>query len=205
MTVTVVAARARSGKTSRLLCAYRQCVADEPPGAALWLAPTHRAAAEVAALLVADGWAGCMHPNLLSFDQMAARVLAAAALRMRPISPAMVRSVLGRIVERMRGEGRLAYSAPIADTPGFLDLLVAYVGEMKRLEIWPEELADAQGARASAKDHELCDIYRAYQELLTNHDLYDRQGQFWAARQLLREGRWGPFAPRAARVRRRLY
>ncbi len=194
MTLRVVAAAARSGKTSRLLCAYRQRVAEGPPGSVLWLAPTHRAVADVIARLVADGLAGCLHPNLLSFDQMAARVLSAAALRMRPLSPAVVRSILGRIVDRARGAGRLAYFAPIAPMPGFLDLLVAYVGEMKRLEIWPEELAAAWGPRAAAKDRELCELYGSYQELLTAHDLYDRQGQFWAARRLLREGQWGPLA-----------
>ena len=50
--VTVIVGPARSGKTQRLLCAYRQSLVEAPAqgvlGSALWLAPNHRAARVVA-------------------------------------------------------------------------------------------------------------------------------------------------------------
>jgi ATP-dependent helicase/DNAse subunit B len=166
-------------------------------GAALWLAPNHRAAEDIADRLLDVGsldgsLQGCLSPNLLTFDHLARRVLALAAPRLRPISPATVRFTLERLVKQAAAAGRLEYFAPIAQTPGFLDLLVGFIRELKRLEIWPEELAAAQGNRATSKDRELCSLYRDYQELLNRHDLFDTQGQAWAARELLRAGKWGP-------------
>jgi len=194
MTVAVVAGPAGSGKTARLVCAYRQLVGEEPFGSVLWISPTHRAASDVAVRLVDEGFAGCLAPHLLTFEQLATRVLAAAALRLRPLSPALTRALLGRLIRDAQARGELAYFGPIADTPGFLDLVVGYIRELKRLEIWPEELAAAEGPRAAAKNRELCRLYADYQQLLTRHDLYDRQGQFWAARELLRKDQWGPLS-----------
>ena len=48
-------------------------------------------------------------------------------------------------------------------------------------------------AVAGVPDPELLGLYEAYQFALTQHDLYDTEGRFWWARQLLREGQtlWG--------------
>ncbi len=191
--VVVIAGPARSGKTARLLCAYRQCLSNGPIGGALWISPTHRAASSVSTRLLDGTLVGCLGPNLLTFNQLATRVLAAAAPAMRPMSPLQTRVTLRRLIDEALADGRLDYFAPIAAAPGFLDLLVGFVRELKRLEIWPEELARAQGPRAPKKDRELCGLYQAYQDLLTTHQLYDAQGQFWVARQLLKEDHWEAF------------
>ena len=91
-----------------------------------------------------------------------------------------------------RGD-ELRYFDPIADSGGFLDLLAGFIQEFKRLEIWPEELAEACGRLPSQKDRELFGIYESYQRLLNDHHLYDAQGQFWSARALLRDGQLPPF------------
>ncbi len=200
--LSVVVGPARSGKTTRLLCAYRQALAAGPIGGALWLSPTHRAAADVAERLLAQELPGCISPNLVSFDQLAARVLAFAAPLLRPISRPAVRRLLGRLVAEAVAAGRLPYFEPIAQTPGFLDLVVAFIRELKRLEIWPEELAATAGA--TDKDRQLCGLYQGYQDLLTRFDLYDPEGQFWAARRCCARA-LGPAGRGAAGVRRRLY
>lgn len=192
--VTVVAGPARSGKTSRLLSAYRRELASGRIGSTLWLGPTHKSTTATAQLLVDRSLPGCLSPNLLTFDQFAGRLLASAAPKMRPISALLVRSILKQLIDENARSGQLDYFAPIANTSGFLDLVFAFIRELKRLEIWPQELADAQGPHAGEKDRELCRIYAQYQELLLQHDLYDAEGQFWAARALLREGKRGPFA-----------
>jgi ATP-dependent helicase/DNAse subunit B len=192
--VDVLAGPARSGKTFRLLSAYRRALAGGPLGSALWLSPTYASAAATCGQLLDPALPGCLSPNLLTFHQFAGRILAAAAPAMRPISAALARSILRRLIDESAGDGQLRYFRAISHTPGFIDLVVAFIREFKRLEIWPEELSDAVGPRATDKDRELCHIYRQYQQLLERHDLYDAEGQFWAARALLREGRWGPFA-----------
>jgi ATP-dependent helicase/DNAse subunit B len=191
--VNVLAGPARSGKTFRLLAGYRRALADGQPGRALWLSPTYSSAAEMCQQLLDRTLPGCLSPNLLTFHQFGGRILAAAAPAMRPISAALARSILRRLISDCARRRELKHFAPICDTPGFLDLVAAFIRELKRLEIWPEELAAAAG-HASDRDRELCRLYDAYQQLLARHDLYDAEGQFWAARALLREGRFGPFA-----------
>ncbi|MEX0678244.1 MAG: PD-(D/E)XK nuclease family protein [Pirellulales bacterium] len=191
--VTVLAGPARSGKTSRLLGAYRHELAGGRVGSVLWLTPSHRSATAAAVHLVDHSLRGTLSPNLLTFAQFADRVLAAAAPKMRPISAGLVRTIVKRLIEDASRSGRLGYFAPIAHTSGFFDLVVGFIGELKRLEIWPEELAAGHGRHPGDKDRELCWIYEQYQELLLRHDLYDVQGQFWAARALLRAGKWRPF------------
>ncbi len=188
--VTVIAGPARSGKTTRLLCAYRQSISTGPLGGTLWLSPTYRAARAISHQLLDGSLPGCFSPQLLTFDQLGQRILAASAPPLHAISRQQVRSTLRQLIDEALTAGRLEYFAPIAETAGFLDLLVKFVRELKRLEIWPEELAAAQGHRATEKDRELCGLYRDYQNLLNAHHLYDAEGQFWVARQLLREGHW---------------
>ncbi len=192
--VTILAGAARSGKTGRLIDAYRAVLASGPMGAALWLSPTYRAATEIRRQLVTGPLAGCLSPHCLTFDRFAARVLDGSPRNLRAISPPLVRVLLRGLVAEVRARGELRYFEPIADSAGFLDLLVGFIQEFKRLEIWPQELAQARGRRASPKDRELLKLYEAYQQLLNKHDLYDAQGQFWSARALLNEGHLGPFA-----------
>jgi ATP-dependent helicase/nuclease subunit B len=191
--VCVVAGPARSGKTHRLTSAYREALATGPLGAALWLSPSYRTAAAAGQQLLAGARSGCFSPNCLTFDQFSRRVLDASALRIRPIGPTVQRQILRRLIDEASRRGQLRYFGPIAATPGFLDLVVGTIQELKRLEIWPEHLMAACQPRATQKDQELNRLYHEYQRLLTDNDLYDVQGRFWKARDLMSDGWRRPF------------
>ena len=77
-------------------------------------------------------------------------------LAMRAVSPLMQRQLLRRSIDAVQGQNGLDYFAPIARTPGMLDLLVGFICELKRLEIWPDHFVAACRARGLlAKDREL--------------------------------------------------
>jgi ATP-dependent helicase/DNAse subunit B len=187
--ITVILGPARCGKTTRLVDDYRRTLAQQRLGSALWLSPTHRSATIISRRIIGKSLVGCFSPNCLTFDQFASRVLDASRLQARPISLLIQRQILRRLIDRAVARGELRYFSPIADKPGFLDLLVGTIQEFKRLEIWPAELAAAYGPRPADKDRELCRLYGQYQQLLTRHDLYDAQGRFWLAREEMRD-RW---------------
>ncbi len=189
----VIGGPARSGKTTRLLGEYRRTLEAGPLGAAMWISPHHRAAAAVGQRLLDEGFAGCFSPNLLTFERLSEHLLASTRRPLRPLSRGMMRLAVRQVIDRCLAAERLPYFQPIAHTPGFLDLLIGFIREFKRLEIWPEELAKAQGLQATPRDRELCFVYQAYQALLNQHNLYDDQGRFWTAREELRNGNWGPF------------
>jgi ATP-dependent helicase/DNAse subunit B len=192
-TVTLCTGPVATGKTTYLLQRYRQALAQSSPGAALWLAPTQRSAADVRGRLLDAKLDACFSPGVMTFDQFADALLRYAPYSIRPVSTAMKRRLLQSIVEQALAAGQIVHFAPIAQTSGFLSLLESCIADLKRDEIWPQQLEDAWGQRASDRECELAFLYGRYQQLLQQHQLYDPQGRFWTARTLLREGQRRPF------------
>jgi ATP-dependent helicase/nuclease subunit B len=192
--VTVVAGPARSGKTQRLLDRYRTALAGDAPGRNLWIAPSYRSAAEIRDQLLNDSLRGCFAPGVFTFEQFADAVLQAADAEFRPLGTAMKRRLIRRLIDTQRNAGKLRHFASIAGTGGLVDLVCQWIGELKRLEVWPDDFGRACHDRGETnKDRELLAIYRSYQEILERHQLYDLEGRFWSARRLLRDGQQRPF------------
>ena len=190
---TILLGPARSGKTARLLSRYRAGLIDQPPGATLWLAPTWRAAADVRLRLFDGDFGGCFRPGVMTFEKFAETILQAARLPIRPMTRLMKRELIRQMIAELSSGGRLKHFQSIATTGGLLDLVCEFISELKRLEIWPEEFHRACAARGLGdKDVELSEIYAAYQQVLREHGLFDAEGRFWSARDVLQkaDGGW---------------
>ncbi|MEN6459097.1 MAG: PD-(D/E)XK nuclease family protein [Thermoguttaceae bacterium] len=186
--VTILCGPARSGKTRQLLRGYRESLRRRAPGASLWLAPNWRVAAEVRAHLFDGTLAGCFAPGVMTFAQYADSVLRAGRVALRPVNRLMKRELIRQMIAAQAAAGRLRYFQSIANTPGLVDLICEFIGELKRLEIWPDEFRRACERRGGLadKDRELVEIYGLYQQALQEHGLFDAEGRFWSARDLLR-------------------
>jgi ATP-dependent helicase/nuclease subunit B len=76
----------------------------------------------------------------------------------------------------------LVHYAPITDRPGFFDILVGMIGELKAARVWPEKLSDAVAALGNEpRLGELARIYSAYQEHLQERKWADAAGLGWLA------------------------
>ena len=187
--VTILCGPARSGKTGLLLGRFREALGQRPFGAALWLGPTWRAAQEVRGRLLDGTLPGCFAPNVMTFANFAELVLRTAGVPIRPVTGLMKRELVRQIIARQSADGRLRHFRPIAKTTGLVDLVCDFISDLKRLEIWPEEFRQACEARGrAAKDDEFREIYDAYQRALGEHDLFDAEGRFWSARDVLWQG-----------------
>ena len=185
----VVTGPAGSGKTSYLLDRYRAALRSEPPGSVLWLAPTQRAARAVRDRLLDESIRACFSPGVMTFGQFAEAILMQSGEPMRFATPWMKRQLVERLLDEARSSGRLRHFAPIADRPGFVDLVGQFIGELKRLEIWPEDFEQACRRRGlTDRDRELHGLYKAYQDRLHARQLYDAEGRFWSARDRLVHG-----------------
>jgi ATP-dependent helicase/nuclease subunit B len=198
--VTIVAGPARSGKTERLLGLYRAALATggglEAAESCLWLAPSRRAVEQIRERLADATLPGCFSPGITTFANFADRVLDYADDDIRPIDDRMQRLLVERIVATMHEGGKLKHFGSISHTSGMIDLVVEFIRELKRDEIWPEQFEQAcreRAVRRTPKDMELAAVYRRYQELLLEHRLYDDEGRFWAARDRLQHGQLRPF------------
>ncbi len=190
--VTILCGPARSGKTERLLTRYRAALGGRPPGSALWLAPTWRAADEIRRRLLDGTLPGCFLPGVMTFEKFAEAVLHAAELPVRPMTRLMKRELVRQIISEQSSRGRLGHFQSIAKTAGLVDLVCEFISELKRLEIWPDEFRRACQARGLAdKDTELSEIYDVYQNALREHGLFDAEGRFWSARDVLARGEGG--------------
>jgi ATP-dependent helicase/DNAse subunit B len=192
---TVYLAAALAGKTTRLLARYRDRLTS--PGAqarALWIAPTYRAADSIRGRLVEAGLGGCLSPNIFTFAQFAETLIRASAVCFRPLDLLENRQLIGRLIGEALAAKRLTYFAPIAGTDGLVDLVSELFSDLKRQEVWPDELKRICKTLGNpTKDCELADLYERYQQILNEHHLYDAEGRFWYARDLLAQGEKGPF------------
>jgi ATP-dependent helicase/nuclease subunit B len=190
--VTILCGPARSGKTERGLVGYRDALRRRPIGSALWLAPTWRAAAEVRGRLLDGSLAGCFRPNVMTFGNFAETVLHAAGLPIRPMTRLMKRDLVRQIIFDQASRGRLTHFRSIAKTAGLVDLVCEFISELKRLEIWPDDFRRACASRGlDDRDVELSEIYDVYQQTLREHGLFDAEGRFWSARDVLQKGEEG--------------
>ncbi|MEO8394182.1 MAG: PD-(D/E)XK nuclease family protein, partial [Chloroflexota bacterium] len=70
----------------------------------------------------------------------------------------------------------------IALMPGFIEIIAAFIYELKQNLIFPEAFV---ASAESAKELELAQIYTEYQLALRRHDLVDREGEGWVALEAL--------------------
>jgi ATP-dependent helicase/DNAse subunit B len=204
--VHILCGPAGSGKTGRLLERYREVVA-QAIGAALWLGPTRRGVESVRERLVPASGA-LLAPNLITFQEFAEEVIRVNEPTSRPLANVQRRLLADTLVADLHARGELSHFARVVDTRGFSEGVFGLLAELKRNEIWPAQFARAayargcpeplaartiRGRRISSKDRQCARIYARYQRLLIRHQLFDLEGRFWYARDLLARGCRRPF------------
>jgi len=182
-----------------LLADYRQTLLaggrEIRPGSTLWLTPTGRSRRAVLEDLLDETLPACFVPNVFTFEGFAERLLHGTREDFTPISDASKQTLLRGIIDQFLASGELRYFGSIAHTPGFLELVSSFISELKRDETWPEQFNRVcRESGAADKDRELGALYERYQQLLLGHRLYDAEGRFWSARDVLSRGEFGPFA-----------
>lgn len=209
-TLRILTGLAGSGKTQRCLQAFRTTLRDAlgsgRPARVLWLTPSDASRRDVLARLPDDSLPACFAPNVMTFAQFAERLLEAAhsapdaaqrSAAKRSLHPAGRRRLLRTIIDGLGASSELAHFGAIAGTTGFLALVESFIAELKRGEIWPEGFAEVCRRRGGRpKDRDLLLIYERYQARLVETGLYDAEGCFWSARDVLQREGAGPFAGR---------
>jgi ATP-dependent helicase/nuclease subunit B len=142
-------------------------------------------------------------PRLFTFQDFAEEIIRVNDPAARPLSNIQRRLLADDIVEKLHAEGELSHFQRIIDTRGFAEGVFAFLAELKRNEIWPDELGRAikrlsgrkraAGTDRFARARQCHLIYAEYQRYLVPHQLFDLEGRFWYARDLLKKGRWEPF------------
>lgn len=183
---TVIVGPAHADKRNFLIRAYlgtlQQSQASGQTGQALWLAPSRMSADVVHQQLTALSTNCLIEPGVATFASFADSMIASSERQVRPASNLQKRYLLQSTVEHVLQEHQLSYFQPVARTPGFLVQLGEWIGDKKRQDIWAEKF---KKSAQSPRDRELALLYGEYQRLLAVGQLYDEEGRFWAARDIL--------------------
>ena len=195
--VHVLCGPALPDKTQRLIKRFQSVARKE----ALWVGPNYRAIEAIRPCL--EGGTGvCPGQRLSTFQDFADEIVRSNDPRAQPLSHVQQRLLADDIVADLHHRGRLGHFRGVIETRGFAETVFAFLAELKQREIWPERFAEAvqraavrDGATDASrrKDSQCVQIYTAYQELLIRHRLYDLEGRFWYARDLLGRGLRRPF------------
>ncbi|MGD8238814.1 MAG: exodeoxyribonuclease V subunit gamma, partial [Armatimonadota bacterium] len=199
--VTILIGPPHTGKSAWAIERYIAAVAGRPPGphgddAALLLLPTARRAAEVQREVLADERIGALFDaRIMTFPQFAQLLLTANHAEGAKISPMAERLILRQVVQELAAADKLPYLEQVKDYTGFIEALSQLIGELKRAAVDPARFEE--GLRAAGLDdqrsHDLAAIYAGYQMTLIARDVFDAEGLFWWARDILRRGDRRPF------------
>ncbi|GAB4151416.1 MAG: hypothetical protein Tsb009_26800 [Planctomycetaceae bacterium] len=188
-----------TGKTHELLGRYCEALRAGMQAATLsrtlWLTPTNESRQQILRMLLHSMTGVLLSPNVMTFPGFAEKILRASNEPIDEISPLVQQRLVRAIIDELNHSGQLPYYSPIAETSGFLQLVISFIAELKRDEIWPERFAEIANSETSRrKDRELSLIYSRYQQCMLDAKRYDSEGRFWAARDVADRVGLGPFA-----------
>lgn len=192
--VSIIAGPARSGKTRQILSEYRGQLAaadDCKLGIGLsnccWIGPNWASITQIRDNLLLGSSSALLRPNLFTFASFADSIIHRSDQLMREISPSQKRRLLQHVIRAAARGKKLDHFARVADTPGFVAQVDEQIAELKRSDIWPEQYEKWSNRRPKSdrRTRELAILYSAYQAELHRGELYDAEGRFWAAREIL--------------------
>lgn len=120
--------------------------------------------------------------HYFTFYQLYSHLLAQMGLFQRQMQGGSVYRVVRQIVDTLD----LHYFGPIADKPGFINLLVQFIYELKQARVSPDEF---KMYATTPKDCDLAAIYETYQGWVRTGNTVDREGAGWLALEHLPEHR----------------
>ncbi|WP_141608606.1 PD-(D/E)XK nuclease family protein [Litorilinea aerophila] len=91
------------------------------------------------------------------------------------------RRLVHTLLRSLHQAGQLSTFAPVWDKPGFTDVVLAWLREMKTQGILPREVAREARRTGTERDRQLALLYQEYQRFLQEHRLSDADGLLWLA------------------------
>lgn len=175
MALTLLSAPIGAGKTEAVqerIIALKQ--AD--PFASVWVirATARQEAAFRERLLLKGGMRAAFNVEFFNFYSLYRRILALAGTPGRSLGEAARAGLIRALLRSMT----LEHYTRIRDLPGFARIIGTFLYELKQQRILPENFARAA---TDARLRDLAAIYSAYQSLLQNRRLIDREGEGWLA------------------------
>ena len=123
--------------------------------------------------------------RLLQFYNLSAAILDEAGSATHEMSDLATRRLVRGLLAEMDAAGELTTFAPMLGKPGFVDVLVEWLREMKTQGNLPDVVAGHAAGQGNERDRQLALLYEHYQAVLRNADCADADGLLWLAAEAL--------------------
>lgn len=125
--------------------------------------------------------------RLHQFYALGQAVLEAAGVRVHPLSDTAARRIIHQLLGQMQEGGELTTFSEVWDKPGFNQVILDWLREMKSQGITPEDVRLYPLASGVERDRQLAEVYARYQAFLLERDLVDTDGLLWLAAEALQQ------------------
>lgn len=190
----LLCAPAGCGKTRIATRWYAEAVREGGFDAAVLLLPSPRVVHQVTSNLLENRTLdGLIDARIYTFPELAEAILRANHAHAPEIGDLQRELLVRGILDDMAG-GELEMLEASSKTSGLVRALIGFIDELKRAAVRSEEFSAILRKIGFDRslDRELSTIYSRYQQALHKQGLYDEAGQFWEARDLLKNARTAP-------------
>jgi len=187
-TVEIVLGPTNSGKTRTVTDQYLDCVKRHGDHRAMLILPASGKAAQTRKNVLLDHKiSGLLCARIMTFKRVIELVLEIARYPASAITDVGRFLLLKDIVKKMDEAGELVFFKGVAGFPGLLEVAGQLIRELKLCEVTPEQFSDALDRKGcTTRDGEIAAIYSTYQRELHERALYDTEGGYWIATEILR-------------------
>jgi len=123
--------------------------------------------------------------QLYQFYRLGNAVLDEAGIPIHEISDTAIRRLIKKILGEMEEEGKLTTFSPVMEKPGFVEVVLDWVREMKSQGIFPEQYAAYAHEGGNDQDRQLGDLYTRYQSFMLARNYSDADGLLWVTAEAL--------------------
>lgn len=126
-----------------------------------------------------------MGVQMYQFYRLGHAVLDEAGIPIHEINDTAIRRLIRGILAELNDESKLTTFAPVWEKPGFIEVLLGWVREMKSQGIFPEAYDEYARESGNERDRQLAEFYTRYQRFLQKHDYSDADGLLWVTAEAL--------------------
>ena len=112
-------------------------------------------------------------------------VLDEAGIPIHEINDTAIGRLIKKILGEMEEEGKLTTFSPVMGKPGFVEVILDWVREMKSQGIFPEQYAAYAHEGGNDQDRQLGELYTRYQSYMLAQNYSDADGLLWVTAEAL--------------------
>ncbi len=123
--------------------------------------------------------------HLFQFYSLAEAILLETTNPSKVVSDTAIRKLIRHLLADMNSEGLLTSFSPMQGKPGFVEVLLSWIREMKSQGIHPDEYQKLAQNKSNERDNQLAEFYSRYQVYMNERNIADPDGRLWIAAEAL--------------------